>query len=241
MERTTNQMEKLNEEYSDTNQHFQECLDALREENGSYYSRSSIKNRQLVKSIESQRSKKREEVKQQMADFEKKVIEKEQRSLEQEYLSKQKILEKKLEEVENSTKNYINMEAEDYQHSKRSTKDDDISWWWNQNQEEGEEEEREDEEGLHADDTNELLSRRNLIVRWIIDEEERKKEDNERTNNGKKEVNEKNNKGKKGEKKEKTNWDKMKLGQGCGCNLKEWAYLYSVLIRNHIKIWKLPS
>ena len=240
MERTTNQMEKLNEEYSDTNQHFQECLDALREENGSYYSRSSIKNRQLVKSIESQRSKKREEVKQQMADFEKKVIEKEQRSLEQEYLSKQKILEKKLEEVENSTKNYINMEAEDYQHSKRSTKDD-ISWWWNQNQEEGEEEEREDEEGLHADDTNELLSRRNLIVRWIIDEEERKKEDNERTNNGKKEVNEKNNKGKKGEKKEKTNWDKVKLGQGCGCNLKEWAYLYSVLIRNHIKVWKLPS
>ena len=50
-----------------------------------------------------------------MADFENKVIEKEQKSLEQEYLSKRKILEKKLQEVENSTKKYNNMEA-DYQH-----------------------------------------------------------------------------------------------------------------------------
>ena len=61
-----------------------------------------------------------------MADFEKKVTEKEQKSLEQEYLSKWKILEKKLQEMGNSTKKYIIMEA-DYQHSKRSTKDDDIS------------------------------------------------------------------------------------------------------------------
>ena len=42
-ERTTDEMEKLNEEYSDTNQHAQKCLDALREENGSHYSRSSRK------------------------------------------------------------------------------------------------------------------------------------------------------------------------------------------------------
>ena len=36
-----------------------------------------------------------------MADFEKKIIENELKSLQQEYLSKQKILEKKLQEVEN--------------------------------------------------------------------------------------------------------------------------------------------
>ena len=71
-----------------------------------------------------------------MAVFENKVIEKEQKSLEQEYLSKRKILEKKLQEVENSTKKYNNMEA-DYQHSKRNTKDNDISRRLNQNQEEG--------------------------------------------------------------------------------------------------------
>ena len=34
------------------------------------------------------------------------------------------------------------MEAEDYQNSKRSTKDDDISRWLNQNQDEGEEDGR---------------------------------------------------------------------------------------------------
>ena len=141
VERTTYKMEKLNEEYSDTNQCVQEFLDALREENGSHYSRNSRKRGQSVKSIQSQQSKKIEEVKQQMADFEKEVTEKEQKSLEQEYLSKQKILEKKLQVTENSTKKYINMEA-DYQHSKRSTKDDDISRRLNQNQEE-----REDEEG----------------------------------------------------------------------------------------------
>ena len=137
--RTIYEMEKLNEEYSDTNQRGQECVDALREENGSHYSRSSRKSGWSVKSIQSQRSKKIEEVKQQMVDFEKKVTEKEQKSLEWEYLSKRKILEKKLQEVEISTKRYINMEA-DYQHSKRSTKDDDISSWLNQNKE-GEEEE----------------------------------------------------------------------------------------------------
>ena len=140
VERTTYKMEKLNKEYADTNQCVQECLDALREENGSHYSRNSRKSGQSVKSIQSQQSKKIE-VKQQMADFEKEVIEKEQKSLEQEYLSKQKILEKKLQVTENSTKKYINMEA-DYQHSKRSTKDDDIIRQLNQNQKE-----REDEEG----------------------------------------------------------------------------------------------
>ena len=41
--RTIYEMEKLNEEYSDTNQRGQECVDALREENGSHYSRSSRK------------------------------------------------------------------------------------------------------------------------------------------------------------------------------------------------------
>ena len=55
-------------------------------------------------------------------------------------MSKQKILEKKLQEVENSTRKYINMEA-DYQHSKRSTEDDNISRWLKQSQEEHEEEE----------------------------------------------------------------------------------------------------
>ena len=55
VERTTYEMEKLNEEYSDTNQRVQECQDALREENnGSYYSRSSRKSGQSVKSIQSQ-------------------------------------------------------------------------------------------------------------------------------------------------------------------------------------------
>ena len=34
------------------------------------------------------------------------------------------------------------MEAEDYQNSKRSTKDDDISRWLNQNQDEGDEDGR---------------------------------------------------------------------------------------------------
>ena len=43
VERTADEMEKLNEEYSDTNQCVQKCLDALREENGSHYSRSSRK------------------------------------------------------------------------------------------------------------------------------------------------------------------------------------------------------
>ena len=80
--RTIYEMEKLNEEYSDTNQRGQECVDALREENRSHYSRSSRKSGWSVKSIKSQRSKKIEEVKQQMVDFEKKVTEKEQKSLE---------------------------------------------------------------------------------------------------------------------------------------------------------------
>ena len=57
-ERTTDEMDKLNEEYSDTNQHAQKCLDALREENGSHYSRSSRKSGRSVKSMQSQRSKK---------------------------------------------------------------------------------------------------------------------------------------------------------------------------------------
>ena len=51
VKRTTDEMEKLHEEYSDTNQQVQECLDALREENGSHYSRSSRKSRRSVKSI----------------------------------------------------------------------------------------------------------------------------------------------------------------------------------------------
>ena len=88
VERTRDEMEKINEEYCDTNQHVQECIDALREENGSHYSRSSRKTGRSVKSIQSQRSKKIEEVKQQIVGFEKKVIQKEQRPLEQEYLSK---------------------------------------------------------------------------------------------------------------------------------------------------------
>ena len=54
VERTTDEMEKLNEEYSDTNQRVQECQDALREENGSHYSRHSRKSGQSVKSIQSQ-------------------------------------------------------------------------------------------------------------------------------------------------------------------------------------------
>ena len=126
-----------------------------------------------------------------------------------------------MQEVENSTKKYISMEA-DYQHSKRSIKDDDISRWLNQNQEEGEEEYIEDEEGLHEDDATELLSRRNLIVRQTIDEKERKKEDNEKNNKGKKEGNGRNNKGKKedGEKKKKINWDKLELGQDMWKQLK---------------------
>ena len=57
VERTTDEMEKLNKEYSDTKQCVQVCLDALREENRSHYSRSSRKSRQSVKSIQSQRSK----------------------------------------------------------------------------------------------------------------------------------------------------------------------------------------
>ena len=54
VERKTGEMEKLNEEYFDTNQGVQECLDALREENGSHYSRHSRKSGQSVKSIQSQ-------------------------------------------------------------------------------------------------------------------------------------------------------------------------------------------
>ena len=38
VKRTTDEMEKLNEEYSDTNQRVQECLDPVRKENGSHYS-----------------------------------------------------------------------------------------------------------------------------------------------------------------------------------------------------------
>ena len=64
VQRTTDEMEKLNEEYSDTKQCVQKCLDALREENGSHYSRSSRKSGQSVKSIQSCCSKKIEEVKQ---------------------------------------------------------------------------------------------------------------------------------------------------------------------------------
>ena len=79
VERTTDEMEKLNEEYSDTKQCVQVCLDALREENRSHYSRSSRKSRQSVKSIQSQRSKNIGEVMQQIAIFEKKEIEKQQR------------------------------------------------------------------------------------------------------------------------------------------------------------------
>ena len=106
------------------------------------------------------------------------------------------------------------METENYQQSKRSTKDDGISRWLNQNQEEGEEE-TEDKEGLNADDTSEFLSRRNVTVRQTTEEEERKKEDNEKNDKGKKEDNEKNKKGKKedSEKNEKTNWDRLELGQ----------------------------
>ena len=63
VERTINEMKKLNEEYSDTNQHVQECLDALREENGSLYSGSSKKSGQSLMPIQSQQSKKIEEVK----------------------------------------------------------------------------------------------------------------------------------------------------------------------------------
>ena len=79
VERTTDEMEKLNKEYSDTKQCVQVCLDALREENRSHYSRSSRKSRQSVKSIQSQRSKNIGEVMQQIAIFEKKEIEKQQR------------------------------------------------------------------------------------------------------------------------------------------------------------------
>ena len=79
VERTTDEMEKLNKEYSDTKQCVQVCLDALREENRSHYSRSSRKSRQSVKSIQSQRSKNIGEVMQQIADFEMKEIEKQQR------------------------------------------------------------------------------------------------------------------------------------------------------------------
>ena len=79
VERTTDEMEKLNKEYSDTNECVQVCLDALREENRSHYSRSSRKSRQSVKSIQSQRSKNIGEVMQQIAVFEKKEIEKQQR------------------------------------------------------------------------------------------------------------------------------------------------------------------
>ena len=53
VDRTADEMEKLSEEYSDTNQCVQKCLDALREENGSHYSRSSRKSGQSVKSIQS--------------------------------------------------------------------------------------------------------------------------------------------------------------------------------------------
>ena len=79
VERTTDEMEKLNKEYSDTKQCVQVCLDALREENRSHYSRSSRKSRQSVKSIQSQRSKNIGEVMQQIAVFEKKEIDKQQR------------------------------------------------------------------------------------------------------------------------------------------------------------------
>ena len=79
VERTTDEMEKLNKEYSDTKQCVQVCLDALREENRSHYSRSSRKSRQSVKSIQSQQSKNIGEVMQQIAVFEKKEIEKQQR------------------------------------------------------------------------------------------------------------------------------------------------------------------
>ena len=79
VERTTDEMEKLNKEYSDTKQCVQVCLDALREENRSHYSRSSRKSRQSVKSIQSQRSKNIGEVMQQIAVFEKKETEKQQR------------------------------------------------------------------------------------------------------------------------------------------------------------------
>ena len=79
VERTTDEMEKLNKEYSDTKQCVQVCLDALREENRSHYSRSSRKSRQSVKSIQSQRSKNIGEVMQQISVFEKKEIEKQQR------------------------------------------------------------------------------------------------------------------------------------------------------------------
>ena len=75
----TDEMEKLNKEYSDTKQCVQVCLDALREENRSHYSRSSRKSRQSVKSIQSQRSKNIGEVMQQIAVFEKKETEKQQR------------------------------------------------------------------------------------------------------------------------------------------------------------------
>ena len=64
MERRADEMEKLNEDYSDTSKCVQKCLDALREENGSHYSRGSRKSGQSVKSIQSRCSKKIEEVKQ---------------------------------------------------------------------------------------------------------------------------------------------------------------------------------
>ena len=64
MERRADEMEKLNEEYSNTNKCVQKFLDALREENGSHYSGGSRKSGQSVKSIQSHCSKKIEEVKQ---------------------------------------------------------------------------------------------------------------------------------------------------------------------------------
>ena len=89
--RETDEMEKLHEEYSDTNGHVQECLDALRKGNGSHYLRISRRSGRSVKSVQSQQSENMDEVKHQIVLFEKKVIGKEQRSLEEEYFSKQEM------------------------------------------------------------------------------------------------------------------------------------------------------
>ena len=106
VERITDEMEKPNEEYSDTN---------LQEVN--------IK--EPPEEVHNKSSQKKDEVRIKMTNFEKQEIE-ERKSLERNYLHKQWILEKKLEALQFSYQRNINTKVEEDQHYNRSTKDNNM-------------------------------------------------------------------------------------------------------------------
>ena len=144
----TEELEKLNEEFTETDNRVQEVLDALREEMSSQYSKRSRKSRFTVRSQisgHSQRSNKVEKDEQadieerrshaaskdgERIDFKTEVqqIDDEKLALEREYQRQQQLLDKRMEEVEIASNNNRNSRRRDDACRPPSKQDDVMKW-----------------------------------------------------------------------------------------------------------------